>query len=134
MTIALILKTLRANIVPALIAALVLALVAWGGWTLWTRATTAETKARIEAKRSDNALQSGADAANTVGTRARIDVNIDAITRQNTDAIRSIPGADAPVNADLNRAAIAGLCRYAAYRDNPDCVQRANSGRVEKAD
>lgn len=134
MTFALILNAIRANIVPALIAALVLTLVAWGGWTLWTRATTAETKARIEARKSDNALQSGADAANTVGTRAQIDVNIDATSRRNSDEIYSIPGAQAPVSVDVNRASIVRMCRYAANRNNPNCVQRVDTERLEKAD
>lgn len=126
MTFAAALAWFRANIAPALIGLLAIGAAAWGGWTLWQRATTAETKARIEATKSDNAIKSGADAANTVGTRAQIDVNIDAITRQNTDAIRNLPGAGAPIDGTLNRAGIAGLCRYAAYRDDPRCVQPAN--------
>lgn len=126
MTFAAALAWFRANIVPALIGLLVIGAVAWGGWTIWQRATTAETKARIEATKSDNAIKSGADAANTVGTRAQIDVSIDAITRQNTDAIRNLHGASAPIDSTLNRAGIAGLCRYAAYRNDPRCVQPAN--------
>ena len=50
----------------------------------------------------------------------------DTITRENDHAIRTAPGADAPVDPALRDTGLAGLCRRAAYRGDPKCVQHAD--------
>jgi hypothetical protein len=67
----------------------------------------------------------GADAVEAVSNRSTAEAGIDAIKTGNDHAIRTAPGADAPVDPALAAAGLRGLCKYANYRDRPECVQFA---------
>lgn len=96
---------------------------------LWLRscqeARTAGTVAKVAKGQAGAAIQSGADAANTIGNRMAADAATDQLTRENEDAIRNAEGAAAPVAAPARDAGLASLCRRAAYRGKPECVQHA---------
>jgi hypothetical protein len=120
------LKFIR-SLTPAgvwIIAGLVVALIIAGVflWNAWGAASTAKTKARLSTNQTEAALESGADAVETVGAVGAGAVHIDVITRENERAIREAPGADAPVDPAVHAAGLASLCRRAAYRERPECL------------
>jgi type IV secretory pathway TrbL component len=88
-------------------------------------ARTATATAKLATGQAGAAIASGHDAADTIGNRMAGDAAGDTITRENDDAIRNARGADAPVDADATAAGLRGLCRRAAYRGDPQCVQYA---------
>jgi len=86
-------------------------------------AGNAKVEAELNANRAGAAIESGADAAGTVGEVGTRASETDLITRENENAIRNAPGADAPVDPAANAAGRSSLCRRAAYRNSPECVQ-----------
>lgn len=109
----------------ALIAAALLA----GGAMLVLRAITggkaAQVTARLNANQAEAIAASGNDAVNTAARVAASSETGDAIHQENADAIQNAPGAAAPVDPRLRDAGLAGLCRHAAYRREPRCLQFA---------
>lgn len=87
-------------------------------------AQTAKTEAKLGANQTGAALASGADAVDTLGKTAAAEDATDTISRENDNAIRNAPGADAPVGPALDAAARRGLCRYAANLGKPECLQQ----------
>jgi len=87
---------------------------------------TATTTAKLAIGQAGAAIASGHAAADTVGNRMAGDALADAITRENEDAIHHAHGADAPVDPDAAAAGLRGLCRRAAYRRDPQCMQHAD--------
>ena len=112
-----------AKAVGLAIAAAALILLALFGWHEWQASRTASTEARLASGQAGAALASGQDAANAIGNRMDADAATDTITRENDHAIRTAPGADAPVDPALRDTALRGLCRRAAYRHDPKCLQ-----------
>lgn len=90
----------------------------------WRAARSAKAQAKLSTSQAGAAIESGHDAAATIGNRMDADATTDQITRENEDAIRRAEGADAPVAAPLRDAGIASLCRRAAYQRDPRCVQQ----------
>lgn len=86
----------------------------------------AKTQAKVSTGQAGAALQSGQDAANTVGNRMDADAGEDQLTRTNGDEIRKADGASAPVASPVRDAGLRSLCKRAAYRGNPKCVQFAD--------
>lgn len=86
---------------------------------------TAKTEAKLGRNQTEAALQSGADAVGTIGEQSAREDQIDQITKENDNAIRSAPGADTPVPAGVDAVARERLCRRAAYRQRPECLQYA---------
>lgn len=84
-----------------------------------------ESRGEIDAARSDAGIASGQDAANTVGAAGTREGDIDRQTRENENAIRNAPGADAPVDDGVHGAGLGSLCRRAAYRGDPRCLHDA---------
>lgn len=64
-----------------------------------------------------------ADAAAITDTGRARDTQTIIIHERNADAIRTAPGADAPLNPELVRRARLGLCQYAAYAGDPGCAE-----------
>ncbi len=95
-----------------------------GGVQSCRMAQTAKTETRLSKGQTGAALESGADAVGTVGDVGARAAETDRLTQENADAIRSAPGADAPVDPALDRVARERLCRRAAYRGRPECVQQ----------
>lgn len=113
--------TRRSTILLGLILALALAIVF--GLSQCQRAKTAKTTADVANGQAGAAMESGGDAAGTVGNRMSADAETDVITQENRDAIQNAAGAHAPVHPALRDTAITSLCRRAAYRSHPRCVQ-----------
>jgi len=113
----------RRLLVAGLAAAALLLLLALFGWHQWRTARAAKLETRVAAGQAAAALASGQDAGNTIGNRMDADAATDTITRENDHAIRTAPGADAPVDPAVRDAGLAGLCRRAAYRRDPKCLQ-----------
>ena len=87
----------------------------------------ARAEAELNAGRADAGIASGQDATNTVGAAGGRESAIDQQTRENEHAIRNAPGADVPVDAGVHGAGIGSLCRRAAYRSDPRCLQQPPS-------
>jgi hypothetical protein len=87
-------------------------------------AATARTEARLQTNQTGAAMASGADAVETLGQTAAAEAAADTITRENDRAIRNAPGAGAPVDPAADAAGRASLCRRAAYRGRPECLQQ----------
>lgn len=85
----------------------------------------AKVETRLARNQAEAATQSGSDAVETVGRQQSAEVATDTITKENDHAIRSAQGADAPVAPAAAAAGRASLCRRAAYRERPECVQHA---------
>ncbi|MEQ5789093.1 hypothetical protein J3454_14445 [Erythrobacter sp. NFXS35] len=107
---------------------IVLAVLVLLGW--WVVATliggsTAKTEAKLGSNQTKAALESGADAVGTIGTQGAAEDTIDATTSENANAIRSAPGADTPVPAAVDAVGRERLCKRAAYRVRPECLQHA---------
>ena len=82
----------------------------------------AKVEAKLNANRADAAIATGQDAANTVADVGASTSAIDRTTMENDREIRNAPGAKAPLDPDLHRAGVVGLCRYPAYRGTPQCM------------
>lgn len=121
-----ILKWVRANALPAFIAAVVIVVLAVLLFNQWQRTRSAKTETRLATGQTGAALESGTDAVNTVGNRMDADAASDRITQENEDGIRSAEGANEAVAAAVGNAGLAGLCRRNAYRSKPECVQYTN--------
>lgn len=110
------------GVLAGLLAALIFAAVLL--WNAWGAAQTAKTETKLATGQTGAALASGADAVETVGETAAGASATDAITRENDRAIRNAPGAAAPVDPAAHAAGIASLCRRAANRGKPECLQQ----------
>lgn len=93
-------------------------------WSAWRSVSVAKTEAKLSTNQTEAVLESGQDAVATLGETHAAEVRIDVVTRENERAIREAPGADAPVDPALDAAARRGLCRYTAYRRQPECLQQ----------
>lgn len=111
----------------ALAALVLIALAVWWIVASWQGGRTAKVEARLSRNQADAALASGADAVATIGRQGGREAAIDAITRENDHAIRSAPGADTPVSAELDALARQRLCRRTVYRERPECLQHTPS-------
>ena len=116
---------IRDNLAKAI---LIIAVILIVGGLLFLRscetARSAKTQAKVSEGQAGASLASGADAVDTTGNVQGNEIAADAITRENDDAIRQADGASAPVAAPVRDAGLASLCRRAAYRGNPKCVQQ----------
>lgn len=83
----------------------------------------AKVEARLSGQQVGAAQASGGDAVNTVASVAASEAAGDALTLENDRAIRTAPGAAAPVDPALARAGMRGLCRRAAYSGDQRCLQ-----------
>lgn len=101
---------------------LIVLAVMWGMGTL-TSGATARTEARLHRNTADAARASASDAVTTIGAQATAESTIDAQTKENDHAIRNAEGADAPVSPAVSAAVRISLCKRAAYRDQPECLQ-----------
>lgn len=106
------------------IGAVLFLLTVIGGVHSCRMAATARTEARLQTNQTSAAIASGADAANTVGDVGARAADTDRTTMENADEIRSAPGADAPVDRGVHDAGLRSLCKRAAYRGRPECLQQ----------
>jgi len=88
-------------------------------------AQTAKTATRLATGQAAAAVASGSDAVETTGNVEGNAAAATVVTKENDDAIRNAHGSTAPVPAPLRDAGFASLCRRAAYRSDPKCVQFA---------
>lgn len=106
------------------------------GWFLITapaRNAAAAKAARAEAALADSRTRSAADAVEITARSGARDAAADRLTQETRDAIRNAPGADQRLDPALNAAGLRGLCRRAAYRGRPECVQHARSIQPQDA-
>lgn len=105
--------------------ALLLALAVSGVllWNAWQSGAAAKTEAKLNRNQTGAALASGADAVETLGRTQSVEVQVDVITRENDRAINTAPGAAATVDPAAHSAGLASVCRRAANRGKPECLQ-----------
>ncbi|MFC0204744.1 hypothetical protein [Novosphingobium soli] len=123
-----------ASALGRVVLALVLVAVILFGVERCQRARQAGKEAALSAKQGEAALGSGKDAVGAVGAVSGRSSASDDLTRENDDAIRKAPGAEAAVDPRLRDAGLDSLCKRAAYRDSEQCLQRAAAGRVAGTD
>ncbi len=85
-----------------------------------------KAEARLGKTQAEAAAQSGSDAVNTVGKAGEREAAIAELDRTNEKGIRDAEGSDAAVNPAARDAGRNSLCKRAAYREHPKCVQRAD--------
>jgi 2-iminoacetate synthase ThiH len=83
------------------------------------RARNAGTEARINKGQAGAAIDSGVDAVGTVSNGHAAAAAEQQSAKETSDEIRNAIDARGVTAAGRN-----GLCRLAAYRDHPDCVQQ----------
>lgn len=121
------------KIAAAIIAAVLVALLAWAAFHWWQSSVNSGAEARLATSQSHAITESAKDAIGATGAVSARSEAGDSITRDNDHAIRQAEGADAPVSHAVNDAGIAGLCKRRAYRCDPKCVQRAVTAGVANA-
>lgn len=94
-----------------------------GGVRSCQSAQNAKTETKLVTGQADAALKSGADAANTVGNVGARAAGTDRLTQENDNAIRQAEGAHAPVARPARDAVLLAVCKRAAYRREPKCMQ-----------
>lgn len=104
---------------------IVLVVIACAGVAKCTLDRGKKTEIELSKGQTGAAQSSGRDAVDTVGNQAASETEADRVTRENEDAIRSADGATAPVAGGVRDAGLDSLCRRAAYRSDPKCLQRA---------
>jgi hypothetical protein len=104
------------------IGAIALLLIAFGV-TQCQNAQNSGREARVSEEQAEAGSNSAADAIGAVEAVSGRNTATDDLTRENADAIHNAPGAAAPVDPAVRDAGLSGLCRRAAYRDSPDCLQ-----------
>lgn len=97
------------------------------------KARQAGREASLSAELSKAVSESGKDAVGVVGAVSGRNTATDEITRENADAIRNAQGAGAPVDPAVRDAVLGGLCKRAAYRSDPKCLQRSASAGMANA-
>lgn len=107
------------------IGALVLFGLVWWLVASLTGGKRARVEAELQGNRAEAGLESGRDAVDTVGEQGAAERAADDLTRRNADEIRAAEGADAPVADPAHAAGLRSLCRRAANRGRPECLQHA---------
>jgi hypothetical protein len=97
----------------------------WWGYSTFASGKSAKVEAKLGREQTGAALESGRDAVGTVAGVNGNGAETDAITRSNEHDIRTAPGASAPVDPAVAAAGRRSLCRRAANRDRPECLQHA---------
>lgn len=121
------------KIAAAIIAAVLIALLAWAAFHWWQSSVNSGAEARLAQSQGQAVTQSAKDAINATGAVSARSEAEDTQTRETDHAIRKAEGANAPVSHAVNDAGIAGLCKRRAYRCDPKCVQRAIAAGVANA-
>jgi len=117
--------TLKRWLIGGLIVAVAAVLVTWWAYSSFVENRSAKTEISLIENQTEATLESGVDAVSTVTETARGERETDAITKENDREIRNAEGANAPVTDTARDAGFASLCRRAAYREHPKCLQRA---------
>ena len=103
--------------------AVIIALIWLYNW--WT--ADAKLEARLNKEQAEAAIDSGADAVNTVGEAGRREADSEALTRASDREIRNAEGSEVDVGVPAHDAGLRSLCKRRAYRSDPRCVQYLNS-------
>jgi hypothetical protein len=72
------------------------------------------------------------DAEAVVADGAARDLHTDTVHEENSHAIDAASGAGQSLDPDLNTAGRLGLCGYAAYADDPACLQLRGDGSRQR--
>jgi ABC-type protease/lipase transport system fused ATPase/permease subunit len=109
------------------IAVAVLALILIVGFTVLScdKRRSEAAQARVEHSQAQAAATSAADAINAVEASGEASRASEELTRNNSEEIHAAPGANDRVNAGVDAAGRAALCRRAAYRDDPKCREKS---------
>lgn len=105
----------------------VLIILGFGGWYLWTRISAnhtlvkAQTQAGVATVGEHQAQAQAAAQRIIIAGDARQHLDIQ-VHQDNAHAIAQAPGADTPINPALIAAADRGLCRYASQSADPGCA------------
>lgn len=95
-------------------------------WWLYSALTAnPRAEARLGRNQAEAALDNGRDAVGAVGKQQAGEAATDTLTRENDSAIRSAPGAAAPVDPALRDAWLRSVCKRRSASRDPKCVQFA---------
>lgn len=107
------------------IGGVILALLVWWLIATLTGGKSAKVEARLGENTTEAAIESGRDAVGTIGAVGASEDAVDDLTRENDNDIRNAEGADAPVAPAARAAGRNSLCKRAAYRERPECLQHS---------
>ncbi len=82
-----------------------------------------KAEAKLGRNTTEAASASGSDAVNTVGEQGKREADSADLTRENERDIRNAEGADAKISPAARAAILRSVCKRAAYRSDPKCVQ-----------
>lgn len=108
-----------------LIGAVLIIAAAWWLVATLTGGKSAKVERDLNRNQAGAALESGKDAVGAVGSAGERAAAGDQLTQENRNAIQNAPGADAPVDPGVRDAGLRSLCKRAAYRERPECLQHA---------
>jgi len=103
------------------------------GFSQWREARNSRQQTRLSESQAEAVSSSAVDAIGEAGALHSRDTRSDQLTRENSNAIRNAPGADAPVDNSVRAAGLDSLCRRPAYRGSEFCLQRPAASRVAGA-
>jgi hypothetical protein len=97
------------------------------GWLVSApgRARRETVAARTETALSRSRTESAQAAGVTLDQAHDQQTASETLSRETADVLQVAPGADVRLNSDLNRVGRERLCRRAAYRGRPECLQYA---------
>lgn len=104
--------------------AVLLLIAMWWAYSALTR--DARTEARLGKNQAEAAQESGSDAVNTIGRAGERENASGDLDKTNATEIHDAEGADQAVSGGVRDAGLASLCRRAAYRNDPKCMQPVN--------
>lgn len=115
------------RIVIGLVVALALVATIW--WFLTEPGRQRDRANRATAGRvvAEGQAKAAQDAVGVITGQGGRESATDKLTQENRDAILNSPGADVPINPDLDARARRALCLRDAYRDQPACVRLLGS-------
>lgn len=116
---------IKANIIPALIIAAVIIVLAVFAWNQWQSASVADTRAELAEGQRGAAIESGADAVETIGNTQAHETEIHSTVKDATEAINAAPAGDS------NDTAERAVCGMKSYRYTAKCIALLGDNREQ---
>jgi Flp pilus assembly protein TadB len=112
---------LSARVIAGIVAAIVAIAVIWAAFHFWEKSRSQGAQSRVDHAQGEAMSTSANDAVDTTAAAGKRESQSEDLTRSNEREIRAAPGASDRVNAGVDAAGRAALCRRAAYREDPKC-------------
>lgn len=115
-------KEIAKEVIGLVVGAIVIAVLAFLLLSQCSKERSLGAQTKVEHGQAGAAGNSAADAVNTATAVGQNAAASEELGRKNSEEIHAAPGASDRVNAGVDAAGRAALCRRAAYRDDPKCA------------